>query len=37
MAAALLGPGGVVVAISAGGRTLDLIRSAKIDRNAGAK
>ena len=36
MAAALLGPGDVVVAISAGGRTLDLIRSAEIARNAGA-
>ena len=36
MAAALLGPGDVVVAISAGGRTLDLIRSAEIARKSGA-
>lgn len=37
MAAALLGAEDVVVAISAGGRTLDLIRSVEIARDAGAK
>jgi RpiR family transcriptional regulator, carbohydrate utilization regulator len=37
MAAALLGLQDVVVAISAGGRTLDLIRSVEIARDAGAK
>lgn len=37
MAAALLGAGDVVVAISAGGRALDLIRSVEIAREAGAK
>jgi RpiR family carbohydrate utilization transcriptional regulator len=37
MSAALLGPSDVVVAISAGGRTLDLIRSVEIARAAGAQ
>lgn len=37
MSAALLGPTDVVVAISAGGRTLDLIRSVEIARGAGAQ
>lgn len=37
MSAALLGPADVVVAISAGGRTLDLIRSVEIAREAGAQ
>jgi RpiR family transcriptional regulator, carbohydrate utilization regulator len=37
MSAALLGRTDVVVAISAGGRTLDLIRSAEIARAAGAQ
>lgn len=37
MAAALLRPGDVVVAISAGGRTQDVIRSAQISRAAGAQ
>jgi RpiR family carbohydrate utilization transcriptional regulator len=36
MSAALLGPEDVVVAISAGGRTLDLIRSVEIAKAAGA-
>lgn len=36
MAAALLGPGDVVLVFSAGGRTLDIIRSAAIAQNAGA-
>jgi RpiR family transcriptional regulator, carbohydrate utilization regulator len=36
MSANLLGPGDVVVAISASGRTLDLIRSVEIARDAGA-
>jgi len=36
MAAALLGAGDVAVVFSAGGRTLDIIRSATIARNAGA-
>lgn len=36
MSAALLKPGDVVVAISASGRTLDLLRSIEIARNAGA-
>lgn len=36
MSAALLGPGDVVIAISATGRTLDLIRSVEIARKAGA-
>lgn len=35
MSAALLGPGDVVIAISASGRTLDLIRSVEIAKNAG--
>lgn len=37
MSAALLGPSDVVVAISAGGRTLDLIRSVEIAQGAGAQ
>jgi RpiR family carbohydrate utilization transcriptional regulator len=37
MSAALLGASDVVVAISAGGRTLDLIRSVEIARAAGAQ
>lgn len=37
MAASLLGASDVVVAISAGGRTLDLIRSVEIAQGAGAK
>ncbi len=36
MSAALLGPSDVVVAISASGRTLDLLRSVEIAREAGA-
>lgn len=36
MSAALLGPHDVVVAISASGRTMDLMRSAEIARHAGA-
>jgi len=37
MSAALLGPSDVVVAVSAAGRTLDLIRSVEIARGAGAQ